>query len=135
VVVSTSLEQAAALATRGQWAAARDAYAALVEGPESADARRGLSRACWWLGETRRAREQAELAFAAYDAEKRYADAAMVAVHLCIWNLTNFDNASAGHGWLAHARQAAERSNDLSASGWATLLSGYFADDRRAAAA
>jgi DNA-binding CsgD family transcriptional regulator len=130
VVVSTSLEQAAALATRGQWAAARDAYAALVEGPESADARRGLSRACWWLGETRRAREQAELAFAAYDAEKRYADAAMVAVHLCIWNLTNFDNASAGHGWLAHARQAAERSNDLSASGWATLLSGYFADDR-----
>ena len=35
-----------------------------------------------------------------------------------------------GHGWLARARQAAGRSNDVSANGWVTLLSGYFADDQ-----
>ena len=130
VVVSASIEHAAALADMGRWEAARDAYAAVLEVDNSADAHLGLARACWWSGETRRARDQAELAFAAYDAERRYADAAMVAVHLCVWNLTNFDNAAAGHGWLARARQAAGRSNDLSATGWVTLLSGYFADDQ-----
>jgi DNA-binding CsgD family transcriptional regulator len=129
VVVSASLEQAAALADAGQWEAARDTYAVLLSREETAEAQRGLARACWWLGETRRARDHAELAFAAYEAEERYADAAMVAVHLCIWHLTNFDNAPAGHGWLARARQAAQRGHDPSVSGWVTLLSGYFADD------
>jgi DNA-binding CsgD family transcriptional regulator/tetratricopeptide (TPR) repeat protein len=130
VVVSASLEQAAALAEAGQWEAARDAYAVLLGRGQTAEAQRGLARACWWLGETRRARDHAELAFAAFEAEGRHADAAMVAVHLCIWHLTNFDNAPAGHGWLARARQAAQRGRDPSVSGWVTLLSGYFADDR-----
>lgn len=130
MVVSAGLEKAAALADAGRWEAARDAYAVLLRRGETAEAQRGLARACWWLGETRRARDHAELAFAAYEAEERYADAAMVAVHLCIWQLTNFDNAPAGHGWLARARQAAQRGHDLSVSGWVTLLSGYFADDR-----
>ena len=130
VAVSASLEHAAALANAGQWEAARDAYAAVLDGDQTADAHRGLARACWWVGETRRARDHAEQAFAAYDAERRYAEAAMVAVHLCVWHLTNFDNAAAGHGWLARARQAAGRSNDLSVSGWVTLLSGYFADNQ-----
>ncbi|HET7690714.1 MAG TPA: LuxR C-terminal-related transcriptional regulator [Nocardioidaceae bacterium] len=130
MVGSASIEHAAALADEGRWKAARDAYAALLEVDNSADAHLGLARACWWSGETGRARGHAELAFAAYDREHKYADAAMVAVHLCIWHLTNFDNASAGHGWLARAREAAERSNNLTVGGWVTLLSGYFADDR-----
>jgi DNA-binding CsgD family transcriptional regulator len=131
VVVSSSLEHAAVLADAGRWGAARDAYAALLDGDDAAVAHRGMARACWWLGDTRRARDHAELAFAAFEAERRYSDAAMVAVHLCIWHLTNFDNASAGHGWLARAGQAADRSDDPSVSGWVTLLSGYFADDRK----
>src|SRR6187401_2480167 len=89
VVVSPSLEHAAALADAGQWEAARDAYATVLDSDETPDAHRGLARACWWVGETRRARDHAELAFAAYHAKGRYADAAMVAVHLCIWHLTN----------------------------------------------
>lgn len=130
VVASASIEHAAALADEGQWEAARDAYAALLDVDNPADAHLGLARACWWTGQARRARDHAELAFAAYDAERRYADAAMVAVHLCIWHLTSFDNASAGHGWLARARKAAGRSNNLTVGGWVTLLSGYFAEDR-----
>lgn len=129
MVVSPSLENAAALADAGQWEAAREAYAALLEGHEDADAHWGLARACWWLSETRRARDQAEHAFSAFDVERRYADAAMVAVHLCIWHLTNFDNAVAGHGWLVQARHMADRSNDPSVIGWVTLVSGYFAGD------
>jgi DNA-binding CsgD family transcriptional regulator len=129
VVVSADLEHATALASAGQWEAAQEAYAALLDGDEKADAHLGMARALWWVGETRRARDHAELAFAAYDAERRHADAAMVAVHLCVWHLTNFDNAAAGHGWLARAGQAAERSGDPSVRGWVTLLSGYFADD------
>jgi DNA-binding CsgD family transcriptional regulator len=129
MLVSPSLDRAAALADAGQWEAAREAYASLLGGHEAADARWGLARACWWVGETRRAREHAEHAFAAYDVERRYAEAAMVAVHLCIWQLANFDNAAAGHGWLARARQMADHSNDPSVTGWVTLLSGYFAGD------
>ncbi|MPV35627.1 LuxR C-terminal-related transcriptional regulator [Georgenia subflava] len=127
---SPSIEDAAALADHGRWAAARDAYAALVTRDGTADAHRGLSRACWWLGETARARDHAEQAFAGYKEAERFGDAAMTGVHLGIWYLTNFDNAAAAQGWLARARHLATMSDDDAVLGWVTLMSGYVATDR-----
>ena len=103
VTTPASLQDAAALADAGHWAAARDAYAVLLARDGSADAQRGLARAYWWLGETRRARDHAEHAFAAYEEQGRYADACLVGVHLSLWYLSNFDNSAAAHGWLSRA--------------------------------
>jgi tetratricopeptide (TPR) repeat protein len=129
VATVSSLAEAAARADAGDWPAARDAYADLLAGEMSGDSCHGLARACWWLGETRVAVEHAECAFAAYEEEGRFADAAMVGVHLCLWYLSNFDNVAAADGWLARARHLAQRSgNDLTV-GWITLVSGYVADD------
>lgn len=124
-----TLARAAARAEAGDWWAARDGYADVLARDESADAHRGLARACWWLGETQAALEHAQRAFAAYEADSRYADAAMVGVHISIWYLTNFDNVPAADGWLARARHLAEASGDKRAAGWATLVSGYVAED------
>ncbi len=129
VATPLSLQDAAALADAGDWAAARDAYAALVARDPTADAQSGLARAFWWLGETRRARDHAERAFAAYEEQGQYADACLVGVHLSLWYLSNFDNSAAAHGWLSRARHLADRSGDRAASGWVTLVSGYMASD------
>jgi ATP/maltotriose-dependent transcriptional regulator MalT len=123
------LGDAAALAEVGDWSAAQEAYAAVLALGESADARWGLARAGWWLGAARSAVEDAERAFAAYDAEARHADAAMVGLHISIWYLTNFDNPSAAAGWLARARRSAETSGDEGAVAWSTLVSAYVADE------
>lgn len=101
----------------------------MLEHRESADARRGLARACWWLGDFRAALEHAERAVAALEAESRHSDAAMVAVHVSVWYLTNFDNPAAADGWLARARQLAADSHEQPAVGWTTLVSGYVAAD------
>ena len=130
MALSADLTDAAALADAGRWAAARDTYAALVAQDPTADAYLGLARATWWLGEARRALDHAERAFAAFEAEGRYREAAMVGVHLCIWYLTNFDNAAAGHGWLSRAGRLAGRSSDPAAAAWVTLVSGYLARDQ-----
>lgn len=131
VAPSVSLADAAALADGGRWAAARDAYAAVLAREETADAHRGLSRACWWLGETGRARDHAERAFAAYEAAGRYGDATMTGVHLGLWFLTNFDNEAAAAGWFSRARHLATLSGDDAVQGWVTLVSGYTAPDPR----
>jgi ATP/maltotriose-dependent transcriptional regulator MalT len=128
VGTESALQKAAALADAGDWQAARDAYAAVLARAESADARSGLARACWWLGDTRSALAHAERAFATYEASSRYADAAMVGVHISIWYLSNFDNLPAAAGWLARSRRLAEASRDERAVGWATLVAGYVAD-------
>jgi DNA-binding CsgD family transcriptional regulator len=128
VVVRADLEHAAALAAAGQWVAARDAYAA--QASRDGAAQFGLARACWWLGEARRARDLAELAFAAFEAEGRYSDAAMAGVHLSVWYLSNFDNAAAARGWLSRARHLAGRGGDPVTVGWVTLVSGYLAGEQ-----
>jgi ATP/maltotriose-dependent transcriptional regulator MalT len=53
----------------------------------------------------------------------------MVGVHICLWHLTNFDNLAAARGWLARARQSAQRGRNDLAIGWTTLVAGYLADD------
>ena len=129
VATVTSLIEAAARAEAGDWRAAREAYTAVLAGEMSADACRGLARACWWLGDTRAAIEHGERAFAAYEAEGRPAEAAMVGVHLCLWYLSNLDNVFAARGWLARAGNLARGSGDDLMVGWVTLVSGYVEDD------
>jgi len=124
-----ALDEAARRASVGDWAGARAAYEALLGGAESAQAREGLARVCWWLGDIRPALEHGERAFALYQEDGRFAEAAMVGVHLCVWLLTNFDNATAAGGWLSRAEHLAISSGDPVVVGWIDLVSGYLAEE------
>ncbi|WP_432478323.1 helix-turn-helix transcriptional regulator [Nocardioides sp. GXQ0305] len=128
-MTESGLREAVARADAGDWSAAREGYVAVLGVRESAEARHGLARACWWLGEVRTALDHGERAVAAYEEEGRFADAAMLAVHVSLWYLSNFDNDAAADGWLARARTLARRGDSDVVAGWVTLVSGYVASD------
>jgi len=129
VEYTATLHEAAGRAEVGDWSSAKALYAAALAETESADALEGLARVCWWLGEIRVAVHHGERAFARYQQDKRYAEGAMLGVHLCIWYLANLDNVAAARGWLSRAEHLADRSGDPVVIGWTDLASGYLAED------
>ena len=80
VVTMPDLAQAQIRVDAGDWSGARDIYAALLTAGESSDARLGLARTSWWMGDTRTALVHAERAVAAYEDEERFADEPFVDV-------------------------------------------------------
>lgn len=118
-----------AAAEDGRWEDARAAFAASAAQAESADALDGLGRACWWLGEVRSAIRHRSRAFTLLRQAGRDDEAALVALDLCVWYLTNLENDSAAGGWLARAARAAERTTDPTVRGWLALIGAYLAGD------
>ena len=96
---------------------------------ESADAVDGLGRACWWLGDVHSAIRHRERAFTLLRQAGRDDDAAVAALDLCIWYLTNLENDAAAGGWLARAARAAESSTDPVLRGWLLLVGAYLSSD------
>ena len=105
---TATLREAGRRADAGDWESAKAWYEAAAESV-SAEALEGVARACWWLGEIRAAMDHGQRAFARYEEEKRFAEGAMLGIHLCIWYLTNFDNVAAARGWLSRAKHLATR--------------------------
>lgn len=126
------LESARAAAEAGRWEEARAAFAAAAAGDESADAVDGLGRACWWLGDVRSAIRHRERAFTLLRQAGRDDEAAIVALDLCVWYLTNLENDAAAGGWLARAVRAADRSTDPTVRGWLVLIGAYLSADATA---
>jgi len=123
------LESARAAARAGRWEEARAAFAASAAVAESADALDGLGRVCWWLGDVRSAIRHRERAFTLLRQTGRDDEAAIVALDLCVWYLTNLENDAAAGGWLARAARAAEHTTDLVVRGWLVLISAYLSPD------
>jgi ATP/maltotriose-dependent transcriptional regulator MalT len=129
VAIVDSLASARAAARAGRWEEARAAFAASAAVAESADALDGLGRVCWWLGDVRSAIRHRERAFTLLRQEGRDDEAAIVALDLCIWYLTNLENDAAAGGWLARAARAAEHTTDLVVRGWLVLIGAYLSSD------
>jgi len=123
------LESARAAARAGRWEEAGAAFAASAAVAESADALDGLGRVCWWLGDVRSAIRHRERAFTLLRQTGRDDEAAIVALDLCVWYLTNLENDAAAGGWLARAARAAEHTTDLVVRGWLVLISAYLSPD------
>jgi ATP/maltotriose-dependent transcriptional regulator MalT len=96
---------------------------------ESADALDGLGRACWWLGDVRSAMRHRKRAFTLLRQAGRDDEAAIVALDLCVWYLSNLENDAAAGGWLARAARAAERTTDSVVRGWLLLIGAYLSTD------
>ena len=126
------LELARAAAEAGRWEVAREAFASVAAGSESADALDGLGRACWWLGDVRSAIRHRERAFTLLHQAGRDDEAAMVALDLCIWFLTNVENDAAARGWLARASRMGEQTTDPVVRGWLLLIGAYLLSDTTA---
>jgi ATP/maltotriose-dependent transcriptional regulator MalT len=96
---------------------------------ESADALDGLGRAFWWLGDVRAAIRHRERAFTLLRQAGRDDEAAILALDLCVWYLTNLENDAAAGGWLARAARAAEGTTDPVVRGWLVLIGAYLSSD------
>ena len=129
------LEAARSSAAAGLWEQARAEYAAAAAAGGTAEAYDGLGRVCWWLGEVRLAIRHRERAFTCYNQEGRPDDAAMVAVDLAIWYLTNLDNDAAAQGWLARGARCAENTRNDAVRGWLILVAAYVSGDPQRLAA
>ena len=116
-------------ARAGRWDAARSSFLAAADEDETADALDGLAHCCWWLGEVRAGIDHAQRAFGLYVDAARYDAAAMIALDICVWFLTNLDNDAAARGWLARAEHVAGQVADVVVRGWIDLFAGYLAVD------
>lgn len=117
----TLLADAGQALAGGDWAAARDGFAAALEIAESAEALAGLGEALWWLGEVPAAVEHGERAYAAYRRRGAEAAAADVALWLALRHYTNFGNEAVASGWLARARTLVEEYGIEALRGWVLL--------------
>jgi len=134
VELADQLEAARLSAAAGRWEQAREEYAAAAAEGGSGEAFDGLGRVCWWLGDVRSAIQHRERAFTCYHQEGHSDAAAMVAVDLGIWYLTNLDNGAAAQGWLARAARFAETTESNVVRGWVLLVGAFLGDPQLLAA-
>jgi tetratricopeptide (TPR) repeat protein len=90
----------------GGWSTAKDAFEAVLESEESAEARFGLGIALWWLGETRPSIECYERAYAAFRRVGDATRAAWAAMWLCLTYKSDLGNQAAASGWIGRAERA-----------------------------
>src|SRR5436190_10853859 len=111
------------LLASGDWSQARDAFAAVLEGEESAEAHEGLARALWWLGLPDDAIEHRERAFVLWKKEGDETRAGGAAVWLAREHLAVYGNDAVANGWLARAERLLGDTDSVE-RGWLELARG-----------
>ena len=117
---AASLQEGRLAMERGDWQAAREAFEAVLEDGESADAREGLGQALWFLGEVAEGIASRERAFEEHLRAGHCSDAARVAVWVSHQHLIA-GRASAARGWLARSERALEGIEGCAGRGWVAV--------------
>jgi DNA-binding NarL/FixJ family response regulator len=97
------LEAGEAALARGDWEAARDAFAAAVRRDDVPAARDGLARALWWIEGPAAAVAERTRAYAGYRQRGDERAAAHVALWIAHEYLAGLGNPAAAGGWLTRA--------------------------------
>jgi tetratricopeptide (TPR) repeat protein len=106
----------------GEWAAARDCFAAALSVEESADALDGLALAVWWLNDPGAALELRARAFARLRHDGRDTEATAVAIWLARQYRSLYRRGEMAEGWLSRARSLlTSLPEDGSLRGWLIL--------------
>jgi tetratricopeptide (TPR) repeat protein len=113
----------------GDFETARDAFAAALERVETADARDGLGRALWWIGDVDDALDQRERAYALYRRAGDADRAALIALWIAREYVEALGNAPASSGWLARATGLLRDEPASGARGWLDLTIGTLSDE------
>jgi ATP/maltotriose-dependent transcriptional regulator MalT len=112
----------------GDWVGARDAFRAALRQAEAPEAFNGLGESLWWLGATQESISARERAYAAFRRRQDQAEAAGVALTLCLHYRANVGNAAASAGWLARAARLIDEFGLEDLRGWLLLMEAYEAD-------
>ncbi len=113
----------------GDWAAARAAFEGVLEREEVPEAMFGLGDALWWLGEIDLAIGVRERAYGAFRSRPDPAQAAIVAMRLCLTYRANIGNHALARGWAARAVRLVEDFGVEQLRGWALLTRALVAED------
>jgi len=105
----------------GDWAAARDAFAAAVAADETPEALLGLADALWWLEDVDASQRRRERAYAALRRAGASPQAAGVAMTLCINEGRSLGNQAAARGWLGRAARLVAEHGLVPLEGWVLL--------------
>jgi len=106
----------------GDWIVARDAFQEALGQAETPEALNGLGEALWWLGATQDSIAARERAYAAFRHRRNPAEAAGVALGLCVHYRANMGNAAASAGWLARAERLVDEFGLEDLRGWLLLM-------------
>jgi len=113
--------------TRGDWEAAREAFARVLAAGEVPEALEGLGLAGWWLDDAQTVFDSRERAYRLYRERGDRRGAARVAVWLA-WDTWAFrGEAAVASGWLQRARTLLEGEGDVSERAWLELREGALA--------
>jgi ATP/maltotriose-dependent transcriptional regulator MalT len=112
----------------GDWVGARDAFHAALGQAETPEALNGLGDALWWLGATEESINARERAYVAFRRHQDHAEAANIALTLCVHYRANLGNAAASAGWLARAARLINNFRLEDLRGWLLLMQAYQAD-------
>jgi DNA-binding CsgD family transcriptional regulator len=113
----------------GEWSTAKEAFEAVLEPGESAQALFGLGIALWWLGETKSALRHWERAYAAFRRSADSEQAVLTAFYLCLGYRMSLGNHAASQGWLERAASLVEEFGLGPLNGWVFLGRAYIATD------
>lgn len=105
---------------QARWAAARDAFAAVLAREESALAHEGLGLAQWFLGEVAEGIASRERAFELFAQAGRCDEAARTAVWVSHQHFAG-GRTSAARGWLARAERVLDGVGDCAGHGWVAV--------------
>src|SRR5688500_2309065 len=105
----------------GDWEAAREAFAAVVETSDDPEALDGLGRALWWLRDARGAVVYRERAYSGFRRGGELGRAARIALWLSREYALVWGNAAAANGWLARGERLLATVAPGSDQGWLDL--------------
>jgi DNA-binding CsgD family transcriptional regulator len=119
---------------RADWAAARDAFAAVAErDPDDAEALDGLGQSLWWLGEREAGIDRRRQAYAAYQRRGDVRRAGGVAAYLAGEHRIDGRHAASA-GWLSRARRLLAGAGTVPEAGWLAVEEAKRAPDPGTAA-
>jgi DNA-binding CsgD family transcriptional regulator len=115
---------------RGDWAAARQSFAAALEREDTPEACHGLAQAEEWAGNFAAAVRCYERAYAGYRARGEIRPAALIAGReLSFLHAAVYGNDAAASGWLARARSLADEAGECPETGWVALAEAMATDE------
>jgi DNA-binding NarL/FixJ family response regulator len=115
---------------KGNWEAARVAFAEALATERTPEGLEGLSWAAWWLDDSDAVFAAREAAFDLYRRAGRPADAARMATWLAVDHLDFHGAAAVANGWLRRARRLLEPEVPCADHGWLAFHEGYVAYGR-----
>ncbi|MFP3907838.1 MAG: tetratricopeptide repeat protein, partial [Acidimicrobiales bacterium] len=127
--ISTLVERGGAALADGNWSAAAEAFASVLDDEPHPGASFGLGIARWWQGEIREALRSWTAAYQGFRRAGAPVEATMAAIQLALIYNANLGNDVVASGWVRRAVRLAEEAAEPALDGWIALTESVFSTD------